>query len=92
MLESPKTRFQKDKKAVEKLADLVASGDYLKAVDAAFAQMIHALPEPKSIEEAASHIHKVNGALYFIRTFADLGEIPEPVTNQPITKNLNWNA
>lgn len=92
MIESPKIRFQLNAADVEMLTKLSKNDAFLRAIDAALAQIIWE-GEVQSVDLAAhGSYHRMCGARDFVIALFNLTHIPPPPPKPLNPSNLNWNA
>lgn len=92
MVESPKTRFQLNAADVEFVAKLTKNDAFLRAVDAALAQVVWEAEAQNDSVIAQASFHRISGAREFVEIFSKLATVPPPLPKPLNPSNLNWDA
>lgn len=87
---TPKSRFCEDKKRAAAHRDLVVSGNFLSASEAALLTMIDDIAESTDPAVAIAGYHRIVGARKFMKALAALAEEAKPV-GRGDNFNLNHN-
>lgn len=90
MVESPKTRFQLSKPDVETIAKLASNDCFLRAIDAALAQMVWESGVQNDSVVAQASYHRISGAREFVAGLFNLSKIPPPPPKPLTPSNLDW--
>lgn len=92
MIQSPKTRFLQNQKAVGKLLDITVDSSFIAAVDAAMLETMATLPMQSDGTTAMANGFRMEGAVMFMRHLMNIAEkanLPPQVKDVP---NLNHKA
>lgn len=88
-LESPKVRFQLSIDDVENLSKLLHQDWFLRAVDAALAQLVWQSGDSNDPQLASGEFYRITGARDFVRNFMTLANVVPLVTPSKFPSNLN---
>lgn len=87
-----KQRFQQDKHASEAHFNMVASENFMRAVEASLCEMMKLSRGAKDNEESAIANYKLDGAFEFLTIFTKLADVTKEVKEKPAPANLDWKA
>jgi len=92
MIRSPKSRFHDKAGDVSRLAELVATPEFLHAVDAAMGQYLHTIDMAKDAQGAMAKAYKIEGANEFLKQFMTLADKVETPSRPKDYGNLPGNV
>ncbi len=92
MIRSPKSRFHDKAGDVSRLAELVATPEFLHAVDTAMCQFIHTMPMVKDAHGSMAMAHKIEGANEFVKELLTLADKVEAQRKMTSVGNLPGNV